>query len=125
MVRINFKVQDQLRRANNQPSTRVVPTIEQYCDHMVFTGLIPHNTSGGLYRGVFLKDFLHDGNTPTEFLQFLTSHKPWHGDPLAAFRRGIAVLRRLYFDEPQAKRKQYSSDDEFHPNDKKNPPPLN
>lgn len=116
---IRYEIEDQLRRAQDDPpSGRIVLTIMKYRDYSASKGLVPHDATGGLYRGYYLKNFLHKGHTPVEFLQFLTTPKSWHGHPLAAIRRGIAILgsarcyaldrttidelttlRRLYFDD--------------------------
>lgn len=115
---IQFEITDQHRRANDPASPRRVPTIEQYRDHQVSENMIPPGSSAGFYRSIWLKDFLHDGHTPLEFLKFLSPAKKWHGHPLAAIRRGISVLgsarcysldattleqltilRQLYFDD--------------------------
>lgn len=116
---IRHEIEDQLRRAQvGSPSGRIVPTVKKYHDHLALKGLVSHNATGGLYRGYYLENFLHDGYTPVNFLEFLTTSKPWHGHPLAAIRRGIAILgsarcyaldrttidelttlRRLYFDD--------------------------
>lgn len=74
---------DQLRRANDPPSVCIVPSIKEYRDHMVSEDLIPREESGGLYRGAFLKDFLHDGHTPRVSP---IPYSPWN-------------RRRLYFDD--------------------------
>ncbi|KAL4793926.1 hypothetical protein BDV19DRAFT_365610 [Aspergillus venezuelensis] len=116
---IRFEINDQFRCAqNDQTSGRIVPTIEKYRDHLASKEVAAPDAPGGLYRGYYLKNFLHGGYMSVESLQFLTTPKPWHGHPLAAIRRGIAILgsarcyaldrttidelttlRRLYFDD--------------------------
>ncbi|KAJ5922415.1 hypothetical protein N7516_010118 [Penicillium verrucosum] len=90
---IRYELEDQRRRAQaDPPSTRIVPTAKDYRDHHTSKGLVPDDAIGGLYRGYYLKNFLCDGRLPIDFLRVLTAPKPWHGHPLAAIRRGIAIL---------------------------------
>ncbi|KAL4787638.1 hypothetical protein BJX76DRAFT_318530 [Aspergillus varians] len=116
---IRYEIEDQSRRAQSDPTSgRIVPTIEKYRDHLASKEVVSQDATGGLYRGYYLKDFLHGGYMSLESLQLLSTPKPWHGHPLAAIRRGIAILgsarcyaldrttiddlttlRRLYFDD--------------------------
>lgn len=52
---------------------------------------IAEGSSGGLYRRIFLKDYLHPGLISPEDLG-VTTPKQWHGAPIATLRRGIMAL---------------------------------
>lgn len=111
-------MEDRARRAQVVgPSDRTVPTIAQYRDHLASQGLVSQNADGGLYRGYFLEDVLPP-YSPVRIFETLGTPKVWHGHPMAAIRRGIAILgsarcyaldrttidqlatlRRLYFDD--------------------------
>lgn len=52
---------------------------------------ILEGATGGLYRRIFLKDYLHPGLISPEDLG-VTSSKQWHGAPIATLRRGIMAL---------------------------------
>ncbi|KAE8379869.1 hypothetical protein BDV26DRAFT_303342 [Aspergillus bertholletiae] len=113
---IKWEMEDQARRAQ-VAVPRTVPTIAKYRDHFASQGLVSHDALGGLYQGYFLKDFLHPVCN-SSILEILATPKVWHGHPMAAIRRGIAILgsarcytldrttidqlttlRRLYFDD--------------------------
>ncbi|KAE8134922.1 hypothetical protein BDV38DRAFT_273141 [Aspergillus pseudotamarii] len=115
---IKWEMEDRARRTQvvGQPD-RTVPTIATYRDHIASQGLVSDDAVGGLYRGYFLKDFLRPMSSPNAF-EVLATPKVWHGHPMAAIRRGIAILgsarcyaldratldqlatlRRLYFDD--------------------------
>lgn len=116
---IMWEMKDRARRAQGvDPSDRTVPTIAQYRDHLASQGLVSQNADGGLYRGYFLKDVLPPAYRSISLLKTLATPKIWHGHPMAAIRRGIAILgsarcyaldrttidqlatlRRLYFDD--------------------------
>ncbi|KAJ5407336.1 hypothetical protein N7465_008620, partial [Penicillium sp. CMV-2018d] len=90
---IRYELADQQRRAQaDPPSTRIVPTIQDYRDHLASKGLVANDAIGGLYRGYYLQNFLCGGLLSLDQLGVLATPKPWHGHPLGAIRRGIAVL---------------------------------
>ncbi|CAG8892384.1 unnamed protein product [Penicillium egyptiacum] len=90
---IRHEFEDRRRRAQaDPPSSRIVPTAKDYRDHLTSKGLVPDDAIGALYRGYYLKNLLCGGRLPIDFLRVLTTPKPWHGHPLAAIRRGIAIL---------------------------------
>ncbi|KAE8365206.1 hypothetical protein BDV27DRAFT_171790 [Aspergillus caelatus] len=116
---IKWEMEDQARRAQGVGlSDRTVPTIAKYRDHLASQGVVSHDAVGGLYRGYFLKDFLFPTCSSASTFEVLATPKVWHGHPMAAIRRGIAILgsarcyaldrttidqlatlHRLYFDD--------------------------
>jgi hypothetical protein len=62
-----------------------------YRDHLMKNNKISEGATGGLYRRIFLKDYLHPGLISPEDLGVTTS-KQWHGAPIATLRRGIMAL---------------------------------
>ena len=117
---IKWETNDQHRRSQGiLPRHRIVPGVEQYRNHQLSKHLISNDANGGLYCSYFLKDYLHGGHCPTNLLREFAKPRTWHGHPLAAIRRGIAILgsgrcyvldqstidqlttlRRLYFNDP-------------------------
>jgi hypothetical protein len=90
---IRYELKDQQRRAQaDPPSSRIVPTVKDYRDHLTSKGLVANDAIGELYRGYYLKNFLCGGRLSLDQLRDLTTPKPWHGHPLAAIRQGIAIL---------------------------------
>lgn len=51
----------------------------------------PEGATSGLYRRIFLKDYLHPGLISPEALGVATP-KQWHRAPIATLRRGIMAL---------------------------------
>ncbi|KAB8237106.1 uncharacterized protein BDW43DRAFT_307392 [Aspergillus alliaceus] len=84
------------------PIKRQVPTAVEYRTHQQESGMVWPGVVGGLYRCVFLKDFLHDGIFPDLVRSFATP-KEWPGNPMASIRRAIAALGspRLYVVDPK------------------------
>ncbi|KAM5447629.1 hypothetical protein MaudCBS49596_005888 [Microsporum audouinii] len=105
---INFELEDRERRRltaeSGFPVKRQVPTAKDYKDHQIRNGSISPEDVGGLYRRVFLKNFLHDGMFPS-IIPTLTTPKCWHGDPMASLRRAIAALGspRIYVINPETR----------------------
>lgn len=119
---ITWELEDRHRRWQEiMPEHRIVPSAEEYRNHQLSRYLISEKDNGGLYCGYFLKQifFFFDGRCPVNLLEEFAGPKTWHGHPLAAIRRGIAVLgsarchvldkstindlttlRELYFDDP-------------------------
>ena len=117
---IKWEIDDQHRRSQGVlPRHSIVPGVEQYRNHQLSKHLISNDANGGLYCSYFLKDYLHGGHCPTNLLREFAKPRTWHGHPLAAIRRGIAILgsgrcyvldqstidqlttlRRLYFNDP-------------------------
>ncbi|KAF5857500.1 hypothetical protein ETB97_005714 [Aspergillus alliaceus] len=84
------------------PIKRQVPTAVEYRTHQQESGMVWPGVVGGLYRCVFLKDFLHEGIFPDLIRSFATP-KEWPGNPMASIRRAIAALGspRLYVVDPK------------------------
>lgn len=61
-----------------------------YRDHLLKEKKIPDGATSGLYRPIFLKEYLHPRFSPEEL--GLTEPKQWHGAPIATLRRGILAL---------------------------------
>ena len=87
---IDYELRDRQRR--HQGGIRKVPSASDYKDHQVREHKVSPLALGGLYRRVFLKEYLHGGTFPLDLLRMFTSDKAWHGDPIATLRRGIYVL---------------------------------
>lgn len=77
---------------NGKDVHRKVPTAEEYKIHQSNNGKVPTNAAGGLYRPIFLKNYLLGGRLPSHILDTLSAPKQWHGAPVATLRRGILVL---------------------------------
>lgn len=88
---INFELEDRERRSTSNILRRQVPTSAMYRDHLMKEKKIPDSTSSGLYRPIFLKEYLLQGIISVEDLG-LTKPKQWHGAPIATLRRGILAL---------------------------------
>lgn len=92
---IEFEIEDRERRRiaahSGQPIKRRVPTAREYLLHQQKTGVVSSESIGGLYRRVFLRNFLHSGHFP-DLVRSLATPKPWHGEPLASIRRVMGAL---------------------------------
>ena len=87
---IEYELRDRQRRQKG--GLRQTPSASDYKDHQVRENKVSSLAPGGLYRCVFLKNYLLGGNLPMDIYQEITSDKPWHGDPIASFRQAIRVL---------------------------------
>lgn len=123
---INFERDDKENRdsATDGKPTRTTPKVSDYRLHQERTGAIPAGLQGGLYRRVFLGHY-----HPPTLDHSLYRPKTWHGEPMFAIRRAIALLgtaqirllpsdiqdqlrtlHQLYFiDDPQGYRDEYLS----------------
>ncbi|KAB8227225.1 HNH endonuclease signature motif containing protein [Aspergillus alliaceus] len=88
---IDFELEDRERRLASNTLPRQVPTSVMYRDHLMKEKKIPDDTTSGLYRPIFLKEYLLQGIISVEDLGF-TKPKQWHGAPIATLRRGILAL---------------------------------
>ncbi|KAF7588963.1 hypothetical protein BBP40_004965 [Aspergillus hancockii] len=88
---INFELEDRERRLTGNVLSRQVPTSVMYRDHLIKEKKIPDSAVSGLYRPIFLKEYLLQDNVSVEDLG-LTKPKMWHGAPIATLRRGILAL---------------------------------
>lgn len=96
---IEFEIEDRERRriaaeiGQPQSIQRRVPPAIEYEARQRETGVLSSEATsiGGLYRRVFLRNFLLGGLRP-ELLRSLATHKQWHGNPIASFRRAMAAL---------------------------------
>ncbi|KAE8389608.1 hypothetical protein BDV23DRAFT_194289 [Aspergillus alliaceus] len=88
---IDFELEDRERRLASNTLPRQVPTSVMYRDHLMKEKKIPDDTTSGLYRPIFLKEYLYHGIISVEDLGF-TKPKQWHGAPIATLRRGILAL---------------------------------
>ena len=112
---IQFECHDHERRASERAAglepKRTVPNGETYLKHQSTQGLVPKDSIGGLYCPVIFKPFilgtletllpsLHQG-----LMGHLTRARPWHGAPIAAFRRALASgsLRSAVFSDETIK----------------------
>lgn len=53
--------------------------------------MISSDAIGGLYRRVFLKNFIAGGMIP-DVVRLCSTPKEWHGNPMASIRRAVAAL---------------------------------
>ncbi|KAJ6184934.1 hypothetical protein N7519_006235 [Penicillium mononematosum] len=70
------------------PIRRRVPTAIEYRIHQQENCMVSSDAIGGLYRRVFLKEFLLGGEIP-EIVRMFSTPKEWHGDPMASIRRAM------------------------------------
>jgi hypothetical protein len=83
---IDFELDDRKRRSTTSSVLdRKVPTSVMYRDHLMKNNKISEGATSGLYRRIFLKDYLPPGISPE-------GPKQWHGAPIATLRRGIMAL---------------------------------
>ena len=97
---IQFECHDRERRASERAAglepKRTVPNGETYLKHQRTQGLIPKDSIGGLYSPVIFKPFLHgtlgalSPSVHQALMEYFTRARPWHGAPIAAFRRTLA-----------------------------------
>ena len=87
---IDFELRDRQRR--QQGGIRKVPSASDYKDHQIRESKVSSLAPGGLYRRVFLKDYLLGGLLTMDMFQLFASDKTWHGDPIASLRRAIGML---------------------------------
>jgi hypothetical protein len=98
---IQFECDDRERRALERAAgltpKRIVPDAETYLMRQKAQGLVPMDSTGGLYSPVLFKEFT--AKVPPfmkqSYLEYLTRTRPWHGAPIAALRRAIASLGSL------------------------------
>jgi hypothetical protein len=91
---IDYELRDRKSRSINQtkgPTPRTVPTNVEYAAHCASVGLQPPGSTHGVYKRIWLKEFLLNGQLSLE-AHGLLEPKAWHGAPLASIRRGIAAL---------------------------------
>jgi hypothetical protein len=105
---IQFECHDRERRASERAAglepKRTVPNHETYLKHQSTQGLVPMHSIGGLYSPVIFKSFLHVTASPyvrQAIMEHITRVRPWHGAPIAAFRRTLASgsLRSAVFSD--------------------------
>jgi len=85
-------------RALGHPTTRMSPTYEIYREGQINTGRIPESFRGGIYERYTLRDYFPSklrtiGEGPRTGA--LVDTAPWHGDPMAALKRTLAVLGNI------------------------------
>jgi hypothetical protein len=100
---IRFECEDRVRRGKeraagqNKPK-RKIPNGKQYLEEQRMQGLLTEDAIGGLYMPVFLRSFLYS-DLPLDLKKSLYDHlcrpRPWHGAPIAAFKRTFAALGSL------------------------------
>lgn len=89
---VEFELRDRERRSTDGSLRRQVPTSSMYKAHLLREGKIPAGASSGLYRRIFLKDYVFaDFGISAEALG-ITTQKPWHGAPIAIFPRAFHAL---------------------------------
>lgn len=92
---ISYEERDRINRAS--PSQRRVPTIDNYKEHLRSKHSLGPNAKGGLFKTFFLEDYLFGGLATIDYYARFSAPKVWQGHPLAAIRRGIAVLGSARF----------------------------
>ncbi|GIJ90046.1 hypothetical protein Asppvi_008995 [Aspergillus pseudoviridinutans] len=70
---VDFEVKDRKKRVS---AVREVPTNVMYRDHLVEQGIIPNEAASGLYRPIFLKNYLLGGLISPEQIGRLTMKLP-------------------------------------------------
>ncbi|KAI9035265.1 uncharacterized protein KD926_004234 [Aspergillus affinis] len=89
---IEFELNDHDQRKLGDGRCRKVPSAEDYRMHQLKKDEINVESVGGLYRPIFLQNYLVGGQLSPEQLESLSTPKPWHGAPIGTLRRGILVL---------------------------------
>lgn len=116
---ISYEERDRISRAS--PSQRRTPTIENYKEHLRSKHALGPNAKGGLFKTFFLEGYLFGGLASIDYYARFSAPKVWQGHPLAAIRRGIAVLGSARFhalpkevsDQLLKLRNLYFEDDEL------------
>lgn len=89
---IDWELRDRSKRRECDGSMpRSVPTARDYLSHQVQCNLISAESPGGLYKRVFLQNYLHSGRGFQANVEF-ADPIPWHGAPFAALKRAFAIL---------------------------------
>ena len=97
---VEFELKDRRRREeaeregkDGKELQRRVPSPTLYKQHQIEKGQVGADANGGLYRPVFLMHYLHKGFFSfDEIRSRLSKTRPWHGAPLASFRRTFLML---------------------------------
>ncbi|KAK1144971.1 hypothetical protein N8T08_004686 [Aspergillus melleus] len=113
-----YEEADKIRRAGHflEKRTflqRTCPSAEDYRQYQRRQDLIGSDEKGGLYEKHTLRDYFPKRgcfrNTETARTGILFPPLAWHGDPMAALRRGFAILGNIAVDLPIAKKKALHS----------------
>ncbi|KAJ5933852.1 hypothetical protein N7454_006181 [Penicillium verhagenii] len=110
---LQFERNDKKRRSSpsgeDHVSNRLVPTAEQYEEHLRDSGLLDgYNVGqGGLYYRVFLHPFILGGADAQLIYPALSEPRQWHGSPSATLRRAFLVLgnSRAAMIDPDTRKK--------------------
>ncbi|KAK5001813.1 hypothetical protein LTR39_006850, partial [Cryomyces antarcticus] len=98
----NFAARKARLQATGQYQPRLSPSAEQYLVQQIQEGVIPENAIGGLYQRYTLRNYFpsEPGVTAPGLDTWIPGRGPegpkhWHGAPMAAINRGLAVLGQL------------------------------
>lgn len=95
---IRFEEDDYEKRereaANGLQSHRVCPSAAMYREYQESRGDLPIGSLGGLYRRIFLIDYI-----PSLPQSSRDEVKSWHGNPMASIRRGILATGTMRIDK--------------------------
>lgn len=95
---IPYEERNRINRAPPPPPSQPsVPTIDNYKEHLRSKHSLGPNAKGGLFKTFFLEDYLFGGLATIDYYARFSAPKVWQGHPLAAIRRGIAVLGSARF----------------------------
>jgi hypothetical protein len=82
---IDFEPGDRQQRdleSNRNHDCRKVPTAEDYKIYQFNEGKISADAIGGLYRPIFLRNYLLGGRLSSDILDSMSTPKQWHGAPM-------------------------------------------
>jgi hypothetical protein len=103
---IQSECEDRQRRAKERAAggnpKRAVPNKIQYLTEQRKQGLLPEGATGGLYTPVIFRFFLLPGlsqDLQKGIYEQICEPKPWHGAPIAAFKRAFAALGSLRIEK--------------------------
>lgn len=99
---IEYELRDRQRRQGSGGPRRT-PSASEYKDHQVRERKLSSTEAGGLYRRIYLKNYINGGVLPLNVLEVFATDKVWHGDPIASIRRAVAILGSPRIDTVDAK----------------------
>ena len=91
---VDFEKKDKAQRADI--SQRKVPKAEDYLEHCIQKGLVPHDAAGGLYRRIFIQGYLHVGTPICKMIsEKYGTPVVWPGAPMAPLIRALRTESAL------------------------------
>ncbi|KAE8386024.1 hypothetical protein BDV23DRAFT_190351 [Aspergillus alliaceus] len=91
---LEFFIQKELeyrQRWQSPHTSGRVPSAAEYCQHQIRNGTIPPGSQAGLYKRVFLRNYLSPAVSSSANEMF-SQPVPWYGAPFGALRRALHIL---------------------------------